>query len=253
MISAITPDWPAPPSVRALSTTRHGGASVGAWSSMNLGANCGDDPGHVRKNRERLGRDLPSSPFWLHQVHGATVALHGGREGAVPAADAVVSFASREVCAVLTADCLPVLFCDRPGTRVAAAHAGWRGLAAGVLQATVAELGCPPGELIAWLGPAIGPAVYEVGREVADAFPDELERGLRPRGDRWLMDLCAVARRKLAGAGLTAVFGGDFCTYSDPERFYSYRRDGVTGRMATLIWLEENQDRSAGFDTSPRF
>ena len=234
----LQPEWPAPPSVRALSTTRNGGCSKGSWVSMNLGRHCGDVEQHVKSNRERLAQWLPAAPQWLRQVHGVTVARHPGMPGDEREADAVVAFAPGQVCAVLTADCLPVLFCDRSGSRIAVAHAGWRGLAAGVLQATVNALESDPADLMAWLGPAIGPAVYEVGEEVAAAFPDEFTQAFAPRGERWLLDLYAVARLKLASAGVSAVFGGGLCTYSDPGRFYSFRRDGVTGRMATLVWLE---------------
>jgi hypothetical protein len=206
---------------------------------MNLGARCGDDPARVCQNRELLRRELPAPPQWLHQVHGTAVLRHPGRAEDESEADALVCFAAGQVCAVLTADCLPVVFTDRVGSRAAVAHAGWRGLAGGVLQATVEALDCDPDELIAWLGPAIGPDVYEVGAEVVAAFPDELEVGFRVRGERWLLDLYAVARQKLAVAGVTAVFGGGLCTFSDPGRFFSYRRDGVTGRMATLVWLDK--------------
>jgi len=235
-------EWPAPARVRVLCTTRNGGCSVGAWASMNLGEHCGDDPENVRRNRRLLLHELPAEPQWLRQVHGTAVALHPGHAGPEPEpepeADAMVAFAPRQVCAVLTADCLPVAFCDHAGSRVAVAHAGWRGLAGGVLQTTVDALRCEPGELIAWLGPAIGPSAYEVGADVVAAFPDEFGQGFTPRGERWLLDLYAVARLKLAAAGVTAVYGGDRCTYSEPERFYSYRRDGITGRMATFVWMD---------------
>ena len=230
-------DWPAPAPVRVLCTTRNGGFSVGPWRSMNLGEHCGDNPGNVRRNRQRLFGELPAEPQWLRQVHGTAVAVHPGHAGPEPEADALVAFGPGQICAVLTADCLPVAFCDRAGSRVAVAHAGWRGLAGGVLQATVEALACDPGELIAWLGPAIGPSAYEVGADVAEAFPDEFDEAFAARGDRWLLDMYTVARLKLAAVGVTAVYGGGCCTYSDPERFYSYRRDGVTGRMATLVWI----------------
>lgn len=238
MTAWITSDWPAPANIHALCTTRGGGCSSGAWASMNLGARCGDDPGNVRRNRRRLARDLPAAPQWLHQLHGTAVARHTGQPGPEPEADALVAFAPGQVCAVLTADCLPVAFCDQAGSRVAVAHAGWRGLAGGVLQATVGALECDPSELIAWLGPAIGPSAYEVGAEVAAVFPDEFEQGFTPYGERWLLDLYTVARLKLTAAGVSAVHGGGLCTYSEPDHFYSYRRDGQTGRMATLIWSD---------------
>jgi len=205
---------------------------------MNLGRHCGDQPGHVSRNRQILNRGLPATPQWLRQVHGTAVARHPGDPGPEPEADALVAFAPGQVCAVLTADCLPVVFCDRAGSRVAVAHAGWRGLAGGILQATIGALECEPGQVMAWLGPAIGPSMYEVGADVAAAFPGEFDQGFTPRGERWLLDLYAVARLKLAAAGVSSVFGGGLCTYSEPERFYSYRRDGQTGRMATLVWIE---------------
>lgn len=239
MTTGIAPDWPAPANVRALCTTRRGGCSQGPWSSLNLSFRCGDDPAHVQRNREVLNRALPAPPQWLRQVHGTEVVRHAGRPVEEPEADALVAFAPGQVCAALTADCLPVALCDRSGSRVAVAHAGWRGLAAGVLQATVEALDCEPAELLAWLGPAIGPAVYEVGADVAAAFPDEFAQGFAPRDGRWLLDMYTVARLKLAAAGVGAVFGGGFCTYSDPERFFSFRRDGVTGRMACLVWMEQ--------------
>ena len=238
MKTLILPDWPAPANVRALCTTRQGGCSVGPWASLNLGARCGDDPEHVRRNRQRLEQLLPASPQWLHQVHGTAVARHPGRPAAELEADALIAFAPGQVCAVLAADCLPVVFCTHSGDRVAVAHAGWRGLAAGVLQATVRALDCDPGHLLAWLGPAIGPAAYEVGADVVAAFPEEFPRGFQARGERWLLDLYELARLKLDTIGVTAVFGGGLCTYSDPSRFFSFRRDGVAGRMATLVWIE---------------
>lgn len=250
MAGWIRPDWPAPGNVRAVCTTRSGGCSDGPWASLNLGEHCGDDPERVRRNRARLAQHLPAPPQWLRQVHGNTVARHAGdppgqssaENGSnAPEADALVAFEPGRVCAVLTADCLPVFFCDRAGSRVAVAHAGWRGLAGGVLEATVRALETGPADLLAWLGPAIGPAVYEVGEEVAAAFRDSLGAdfagALTPSGERWLLDLYAAARLKLAAAGLTEVRGGGLCTYSDPARFFSHRRDGVSGRQASLIWL----------------
>lgn len=234
----IIPDWPAPAAVRAFSTTRVGGVSTGPWSGFNLGLRCGDDPGNVSHNRELLNRDLPSPPRWIQQVHGDRVWVYAGNGDQEVEADATVSFAPGEVCAVLTADCLPVFFCNRQGDRVAVAHAGWRGLAAGILESTVTALDEDPASLMAWLGPAIGPAVYEVGPEVAESFLGEREQAFAVHGDRYLMDLYAIARIKLKKSGVRAVSGGGFCTFSEPDRFYSYRRDGITGRMAHLIWFE---------------
>lgn len=237
----LVPDWPAPAGVRALVTTRSGGVSGGPYANMNLGTHVGDAPGAVKENRARLRKRLPSDPFWLEQVHGCTVADAAcGVE--MTTADASVAAQRGLVCAVLTADCLPVLFCDRRGQVVGAAHAGWRGLAAGVLEATVARMGVPPSEVIAWLGPAIGPLAFEVGSEVREAFvtrdaaaAEAFRSG--PSDGKWFADLYRLARLRLASAGISEVFGGGFCTYSDP-RFYSYRRAAVTGRFASLIWAD---------------
>jgi YfiH family protein len=244
MIDCLFPDWPAPPSVRAALTTRHGGVSAAPWDSLNLAAHVGDDPAHVAENRRRLRAhlDLPAEPFWLRQVHGCDVAQAGASDGVAPcSADASVATTPGLVCAVLTADCLPVLFCDRLGSWVAAAHAGWRGLAAGVLERTVQRAPASPGELLAWLGPAIGPQAFEVGPEVREAFvaadPGAADCfSVSPAG-RWLADLYGLARRRLAACGVGWVGGGGLCTYTDSDRFFSFRRDGTTGRMASLIWL----------------
>jgi YfiH family protein len=237
----LQPGWPAPAGVRAAMTTRAGGVSTGTFASFNLATHVGDDPAAVAENRRRL-RDalaLPAEPAWLEQAHGARVAVLPG--SAPGPADAAVAFAPGSVCAVLVADCLPVFLASRDGDRVGIAHAGWRGLAAGVVEATVAALGGEPGRLVAWLGPAIGPRAFEVGGEVRDAFLAR-DRGsdvaFRPgREGRWFADLPSLARRRLAAAGVDAVTGGGSCTHSDPARFYSYRRDGATGRMAALAWL----------------
>lgn len=236
-------DWPAPATVRTLITTRAGGVSQGPWAGLNLGDHVGDDPVHVSANRARLRSHLPAEPVWLQQVHGTQVldlARHTG--GTPPEADASVAHAPGLVSVVMTADCLPVLLCDRAGTVVAAAHAGWRGLCNGVIEATVAAMQVAPGEVLAWLGPAIGPDAFEVGAEVRAAF---LERdtsaasAFTPIGDdKYLADIYALARQRLGRLGVDAVYGGDFCTVIDRERFYSYRRDGTSGRMASLIWLE---------------
>ena len=239
-IELIRPDWPAPPNVRAFSTTRNGGFSRGPWSSLNLGKSCGDDPQHVEQNRRLLFKLLPSEPRWLNQVHGTHVADWDKTNEPATGADAIVSRKPGQVCSVLTADCLPVLFCNRAGTRIAAAHAGWRGLAAGVLEATVLAMQCRPAELIAWLGPAIGPRAFEVGPDVYDAFVGlnpENATAFKPHRDRWLADLYQLARLALARVGITQVSGGQHCTYLEQDRFFSYRRDGQTGRMLTAVWL----------------
>lgn len=248
-LDLISASWPAPARVRAVATTRPGGVSVGTFESLNLGDHVGDAAAAVSRNRALL-RDalaLPGDPVWLNQVHRAdVVTLTGAVTDSVPRriADAAITGVPGVVCAVLTADCLPVLFCNRAGTHVAAAHAGWRGLSAGVLEATVAALanaGAPAASLLAWLGPAIGPASYEVGAEVRDAFlkpdPSAAAAFQANRPGHWLLDLYAAARLRLTRAGVTAIAGGEHCTLAEPERFFSHRRDGTTGRQATLIWL----------------
>ncbi|MDO8931950.1 MAG: peptidoglycan editing factor PgeF [Rhodocyclaceae bacterium] len=236
----IVPDWPAPPNVGALATTRGGGCSAAPYDSLNLGTHVGDDDGAVAANRRLLRERLSAAPRWLSQVHGLhcvdVAAVDDGVE-----ADAGFSRTSRHACAVLTADCLPVLLCDEAGTVVAAAHAGWRGLASGVIEATVAAMRVPAPRLMAWLGPAIGPGAFEVGDEVRAAFlaaDAATAAAFVPHGPgKWLCDLYALARRRLARLGVERVSGGGFCTHADSGRFFSYRRDGVTGRMATLVWL----------------
>ncbi len=239
-IDLIRPSWPAPVNVCAVSTTRAGGVSAGRWAGLNLGDHVDDRPECVAQNRQRLADMLGFStePNWLRQVHGSRVRLPGE---SVDCADACIEDRPGRVCVVMTADCLPVLFCNRSGTRVAAAHAGWRGLAGGVLEATVAALGEPPGELMAWLGPAIGPDAFEVGDDVRHVFVNASPRAadrFRAHGrGHWLADLYGLARDRLAGLDIDCIGGGDRCTYSEPESFFSYRRDGITGRMASLIWL----------------
>ena len=256
----IIPDWPAPANVRAVSTTRSGGVSKGAYTSFNLGAHVGDDPRAVAENRLFLRSELnlPREPRWLKQIHGARITTIGcseyllsptgeGARGVETAsfettADAEVTQSSSEACVIMTADCLPVLFCDRAGKIVAAAHCGWRSLAAGILEATVAAMHVLPAEILAWLGPAIGPDVYQVGDDVraalTTAHPDA-EQAFEPQQPgKWLCDLYLTASQRLRRAGVTHIYGGGFCTYSERERFFSYRRDGECGRMATLIWLE---------------
>jgi polyphenol oxidase len=243
----IVPDWPAPPGVRAASTLRAGGLSPPPWDSLNLAEHVGDDLARVAGNRELLARALvlPAAPAWLEQVHGRDVLRLD--ESGLPAervADATVTARSGRVLAVLTADCLPVLFCRADGTGVGIAHAGWRGLAAGVLEATAAAMDAPPEQLLAWIGPGIGAAAYEVGDEVRAAclaaVADAAACFTPSRPGHWQFDLAGLARRRLEALGLAAVHGGQWCTYSDPARFFSHRRDGAerpTGRMATLIWL----------------
>jgi YfiH family protein len=245
----IQPEWPAPARVRALMTTRAGGVSSPPYASLNLGAHVGDDPASVAENRVRLRALLPAEPRWLNQVHGNEVVdLDTRPEDMRPDADAAIARAPDTVCAVLTADCLPVLFCDRAGTVVAATHAGWRGLAGGVLEATVQAMGTAPGDILAWLGAAIGPDAFEVGEEVRQAFIEQhplAAIAFRPASvgtldeapHKWLCDIYALARIRLAAIGVNEVYGGGLCTMTDTARFYSYRRDGATGRMASAIWI----------------
>jgi len=239
----IRPEWPAPTRVRAVSTTRMGGVSLGVYASLNLGGRVGDEPAAVLENRRRLRStlDLPQEPVWLKQVHGTHV-LRFESGAADETADATLSREAGRVCAVTTADCLPVLFCDTVGTAVAAAHAGWRGLAAGVLEETVTAMRAAPREVLAWFGPAIGPQKYEVGEDVRRSFlekdPGAGAAFRATQSGKWLCDLYALAWRRLTAVGVTHIYGGGLCTYSDRERFFSFRRDGGCGRMASLIWLE---------------
>jgi purine-nucleoside/S-methyl-5'-thioadenosine phosphorylase / adenosine deaminase len=247
----LEPDWPAPPGIRAVVTLRQGGVSQPPFDTLNVGTRCGDAPEAVTENRRRIREALrlPSEPCWLTQVHGADVVSlggsldPGGQAAAPPCADAAVTRAPGRVCAIQVADCMPVLFAARDGVAVGASHAGWRGLAAGVLQATVRALAVEPSELLAWMGPAIGPQHFEVGDDVRTALL-AVDAGVAPaftpnsRG-RWQCDLYAVARRQLEAAGVREVHGGGWCTFADPARFFSYRRDGRCGRMAALLWMED--------------
>jgi len=238
----INPDWPAPARVKACVTTRSGGRSQGAFASMNLGANIGDEAEAVRTNREQLADVLGCRPAFLQQVHGTQI---------VPAnpdkcqeADGSWTQSAHIACTVLTADCLPVLFCDKSAIRVAAVHAGWRGLAGGILEQAVKTLAVPGQELLAWLGPCIGASAFEVGEEVRAAFVAKQPEAARAftlgkSQGKYLADLYALARLRLAACGVTAVYGGGFCTFSESARFYSYRRENPTGRMASLIWLAD--------------
>ncbi|KZE84900.1 peptidoglycan editing factor PgeF [Chromobacterium subtsugae] len=239
----LAADWPAPARVRTLATTRQGGVSQAPYASLNLGAHVGDAPDAVAANRARLRDELPAEPAWLNQVHGVAVADAAALRGAAPDADASFARAPGVVCAVMTADCLPVLLCDDAGRAVAAAHAGWRGLCDGVIEATVAAMALPPAGLMAWLGPAIGPDAFEVGAEVRQAFlaraPAAASAFIDIGEGKYLADIYALARQRLQAAGVERVYGGDFCTVIDRERFFSYRRDRITGRMASLIWLQD--------------
>ncbi len=238
-LTFITPDWPAPVNVKALQTTRNGGVSMGVYASLNLGDHVKDHPQHVAANRQLLSTYLPSEPVWLNQVHGVRV-IDAALSSCLESADA--SFTSRKqvVCVTMTADCLPVLLCDQTGTTVAAIHAGWRSLCDGVIEATIAAMPVPANQLMAWLGPAIGPEAFEVGSEVRAQFmaqDAQAESAFAAKGDKWLGDLYTIARQRLQTLGVTQIYGGGRCTFSEPENFFSFRRDGDTGRMGCFIWL----------------
>lgn len=240
----ITPDWPAPSTVKAVMTTRHGGYSQSPYDAMNLGDHVGDDVSMVQKNRDSLKAQLNLSqePLWLTQVHGIAVAnaddqsIQAGLE-----ADAAVAKQQGSVCSIMTADCLPVLFCNKQGTAVGAAHAGWRGLQAGVLEATVKALHCDNADVMAWMGAAIGPDHFEVGAEVREAFisaqADAVDAFKLSNNEKWLANIYQLATLRLQAIGVTKIYGGSECTYSDSTRFFSYRKAHKTGRMASLIWI----------------
>ena len=239
----IIPDWPAPAGVRAIITTRNGGFSYPPYDSLNLADHVGDRQDHVERNRAELRcyLNLPSEPLWLNQAHGCVVASFACDEMRIEA-DATIADHPGKVCAVLTADCLPLLLCNRSGNRVAAVHAGWRGLAAGVIEATLSRFYESGESLLAWLGPAIGPNAFEVGKEVRETFlrqnpADEI--AFQPAGpSHWMADIYQLARNRLESYDLRYIGGGDSCTVEERERFFSFRRDEITGRMASLIWIE---------------
>ncbi|BEV08279.1 peptidoglycan editing factor PgeF [Methylophilus sp. DW102] len=239
-LPVILPDWPAPACVKALQTTRLGGVSQGSYASLNLGDHVKDLPQHVAANRQLLSPYLPSEPVWLNQVHGVRV-IDAALSSCLESADASFSTRKQVVCVTMTADCLPVLLCDQAGSVVAAVHAGWRSLCDGVIEATVKAMPVEPARLMAWLGPAIGPQAFEVGSEVRAQFmaqDAQAEHAFQAHGEKWLGDLYSIARQRLSRLGVTQVYGGGRCTYREAETFFSFRRDGDTGRMASLIWLE---------------
>lgn len=247
----LQPNWPAPANVKSLQTTRIGGFSHAPYESLNLGAHVNDDPMRVAQNRQLLNPYLPSEPVWVNQVHGVDV-IDAATNSCLQNADASFTTKHNVVCVTMTADCLPVLLCDKKGTVVAAVHAGWRGLCDGVIEAAVNKMAVDKSEVLAWLGPAIGPTAFEVGSEVREqfiqidaqaalAFKPVVNR-LEPQlNDKWLCDMYLIAKQRLNRLGVTHIYGGsvneDFCTYTDDARFFSFRRDNVTGRMASLIWL----------------
>jgi len=239
----IIPNWPVPANVVALQTTRLGGVSGAPYASLNLGAHVNDDPIAVAKNRQLLSPYLPNEPVWVNQVHGIEV-IDAAQSACLQNADASFTTKPNVVCVTMTADCLPVLLCDKAGTVVAAVHAGWRGLCDGVIEAAVNKLPVEHSEILAWLGPAIGPNAFEVGSEVMAQFiakDAQAASAFQTNGNKWLGDIYQIASQRLSYLGVTQIYGGsvneDFCTYTDATRFYSFRRDDVTGRMASLIWL----------------
>ncbi|MGO3860090.1 MAG: peptidoglycan editing factor PgeF [Neisseriaceae bacterium] len=239
----FTANWPAPKNVKTLISTRNGGVSKGEYASLNVGAHVGDDPQAVAENRRRVQAQVPVPMVYLNQIHSATVVAAAAHQDVVPDADASVAHDGSVACAVMTADCLPVLFCDRQGTVVGAAHAGWRGLAGDVLAQTVAKMGCDPLDVMAYLGPAIGPDAFEVGQDVWDAFcvphPHAITAFQDIGNDKYLANMYDLAKVKLKDIGVTQIYGGDYCTVLQRDLFFSYRRDGQTGRMVSTIWLQD--------------
>ena len=246
-MNLIWADWPAPPNIKALCTTRQGGVSSAPFDQLNLGDHVGDDPQAVLDNRQSLlnSLSLVKPAQWLKQVHGVEV-VEAYSDQQIRQADACYTTEAGVACVIMTADCLPVLFTNRSGSKVAAAHAGWRGLAEGVLEQTLSQFD-DPSEVMVWMGPAIGPDAFEVGQEVYDRFVDDLAQSrdaFKPspsHNERWVADIYQLARLRLNRAGVRQIFGGGLCTYTDSERFFSYRRQAQTGRMASLIWMEANE------------
>ncbi|QWD61642.1 peptidoglycan editing factor PgeF [Polynucleobacter sp. MWH-UH25E] len=249
-LKLVIPEWPAPPQVKSAVTTREGGISLGPYQSFNLGDHVGDDPKCVLANRALLGKFLPNEPIWLKQVHGLKVSTPNAR---LDEADAIVTNKPNEVIAIMTADCLPVLFTSESGDVIGAAHAGWRGLCNGVLENTVKEMQVLSGassarKILAWLGPAIGPTAFEVGTDVLEAyqdakipFPDQSFVAIPSKPGKYFANLYLLARSRLESVGLNQIYGGDYCTVNQEEQFFSYRRDGVTGRFASLIWISQSK------------
>ncbi len=248
-LNIIEPSWPAPGTIRAFTTTRDGGVSTAPYATFNLAAHVGDNLDHVQQNRRLLQREchLPTPPVWLNQTHSHTVyTLESDLQNTTqpPTADASYTTRPDSVCAVLTADCLPVLLCNRQGTEVAAVHTGWRGYLNGILANAIAHFQSPPQDILAWLGPAIGPDVYEVGQDLFDAFVThngEMASAFTPRpNQKYLANLYQLATLTLASAGVNSIFGGKYCTYTDNKSFFSYRHEeGITGRMASVIWISK--------------
>ncbi|QIG06890.1 purine nucleoside phosphorylase YfiH [Proteus sp. ZN5] len=243
MTSLIFPDWPQPENIGSCSTLREGGISLPPYNSLNLGTHVGDKLSDVEENRRRLCQQaqLPEMPLWLEQVHGTHVVTLNTEKNNEVQGDALYASTKKKVCAIMTADCLPVLFTTIDGTEVGAAHGGWRGLCHGVLQNTLAHFKTPKDQIMAWLGPAIGPTAFEVGAEVRLAFIEKniaFEPAFIPHNGKYLANIYMLARIILQESGVTQIYGGDFCTVTDPSRFFSYRREHITGRMASLIWIK---------------
>ncbi len=238
----IVPDWPAPKNVKAISTTREGGVSLAPFESFNLGGHVGDNLDHVHRNRQQITAFTESEPYWLNQIHSPRVVdLASLNTNEVVDADASYTNLENQVSIVMTADCLPVLLCSQDGSEVAAVHAGWRGLVDGIVENSVRKFRHPASHLMAWLGPAIGPEKFEIGGEVRDAFvaiqPEAIDAFVPAPNGKWLANIYHLATLRLHSVGVTAVYGGDRCTVTEKETFFSYRRDGQTGRQASLIWL----------------
>ena len=253
-MSFIAPKWSVPNSVKTLVSTREGGVSHQPFDSLNLGDHVGDDLNHVLINRAIFSKELPAEPIWLNQVHGTSVSTPQSRllyQDSPIKADASVTNVPGEVLVIMTADCLPVLFTNQEGSVVGVAHAGWRGLCAGVLENTLIELlnlteDKNPGNVIAWLGPAIGPDAFEVGEEVVTAFkksgssiPINAFKEIQHKPGKYLADIYQLARGRLESSGVKLISGGEYCTVRDQEQFFSYRRDGETGRFASAIWIKK--------------
>jgi len=240
----IFPDWPAPETIKALSTKRRGGFSLPPYDDFNLGTHVGDEPNTVIKNRGYLVdiAQLPESPRWLNQIHGTRV-INSNDWQLNMDADAIISQQNNHICTIMTADCLPLLLCNKQGDTVAAIHAGWRGLAAGIIEKTIAEFRCAPQDILVWLGPAIGPTQFEVGPDVYQTFTRHSAKAIQAfqqtDATHYLADIYLLARQRLIALGVSAIFGGDLCTASDKQHFFSYRRDNVTGRMASMIWISD--------------
>jgi len=240
--SFLFPDWPAPDTIKALSTTRQGGFSLPPYNCFNLGTHVGDEPNTVIKNRDYLVNTahLPEPPRWLNQIHGTRV-INSNKWQLNIDADAIVSQQNNHICTIMTADCLPLLLCNKQGDTVAAIHAGWRGLAAGIIEKTIVEFSCAPQDILVWLGPAIGPNQFEVGTDVYQTFTQYSTKAMQAfqqtDATHYLANIYLLARQRLTALGVSAIFGGDLCTTSDKQHFFSYRRDDITGRMASMIWI----------------